>query len=81
MIHKKKCKICGTEFETTSTIKICCSPECSKQNHRQFRKKRKCRICNKKCYGIICKDCRKKGKGNTLAKRKGTRRYNGKHKS
>lgn len=33
---KKKCIICGTEFQTNYPIKKTCSEECSEENHRRY---------------------------------------------
>lgn len=33
---KRICKICGKEFAPHNPHQLCCSPECSKKNHRQL---------------------------------------------
>ena len=43
-METRKCKICGTEFETSHYSKICCSKECAKENYKIISREHQRRI-------------------------------------
>jgi len=62
----KFCKVCKEE-----QIKI----NMEKAKERRMEEATPCRYCGKLCYGTICRDCLKKGKGSTVSSIYVKRRY------